>query len=80
MAFRDVSVMADRCLGGLVVITLAQNAGELGSIPCWGSEFFRRNPLLHDYLRWLKEIFINNRIPFLLAEFNRIRSVSISNY
>ena len=32
--------MADSCLGGLVVMMLAWNVREWGSIPCWGTEFF----------------------------------------
>ena len=35
-----VNVMADSCLGGLVAMTLAQNARDQGSIPSWGTEFF----------------------------------------
>ena len=35
-----VNVMADSCLGGLVVVTLVQNVRDWGSIPSWGTEFF----------------------------------------
>ena len=37
----------DRCFGGLVVITLAQNVRDQGLIPHWGTEFFYQNPQLH---------------------------------
>ena len=44
---KGVNVRADSCLGGLVVMMLIPNARDQGSIPCWGTEFFRRNLLLH---------------------------------
>ena len=34
---RGVNVMTDSCLGGLVVMTLARNARDRGSIPRWGT-------------------------------------------
>ena len=32
--------MWQRCLGGLEVKTLARNAGDRGSVPRWGTDFF----------------------------------------
>ena len=41
-----VNVMADRCLGSLVVMILARNPRDWGSIPVEALNFLvRRNPL-----------------------------------
>ena len=34
------NVTMDSCLGGLVIVALARNARDQGSIACWDTEFF----------------------------------------